>query len=186
MASLRNLGIVILRARGDRNIAAALRHNARDAIRLLPLLGITSPWTRHPGTCRGSAGSRHPGPARTIRINPMGPSRPRPVASTRSGRSRQGSTSSGTPCRQTHGQQATRSQPRPLDRWRRPGPRRLPGGGMLQTGADLVMGHSRPRVPTDRLRCSRTASAIRATLPTSTRACFSNRCGVGRVWPVAR
>ena len=61
MASLRNLAIVILRARGDRNIAAALRHNARDAIRLLPLLGITSPWTRHPGTCRGSAGSRHPG-----------------------------------------------------------------------------------------------------------------------------
>jgi hypothetical protein len=48
MASLRNLAIVILRARGDRNIAAALRHNARDAIRLLPLLGITSPWTRHP------------------------------------------------------------------------------------------------------------------------------------------
>jgi hypothetical protein len=48
-----------------------------------------------------------------IRINPMGPSRPRPVAPTRSGRSRQGSTSSGTPCRQTHGQQATRSQPRP-------------------------------------------------------------------------
>jgi predicted transposase YbfD/YdcC len=43
MASLRNLAIGILHARGDRNIAAALRRNARDATRLLPLLGITSP-----------------------------------------------------------------------------------------------------------------------------------------------
>ena len=43
MASLRNLAIGILRARGDRNIAAALRHNARDATRVLPLLGITTP-----------------------------------------------------------------------------------------------------------------------------------------------
>jgi predicted transposase YbfD/YdcC len=43
MASLRNLAIGILRLRGDRNIAAALRRNARDATRLLPLLGITSP-----------------------------------------------------------------------------------------------------------------------------------------------
>jgi predicted transposase YbfD/YdcC len=43
MASLRNLAIGILRARGHRNIAAALRRNARDATRLLPLLGITSP-----------------------------------------------------------------------------------------------------------------------------------------------
>jgi predicted transposase YbfD/YdcC len=43
MASLSNLAIGILRARGDRNIAAALRRNARDATRLLPLLGITSP-----------------------------------------------------------------------------------------------------------------------------------------------
>jgi predicted transposase YbfD/YdcC len=43
MASLRNLAIGILRARGDRNIAAALRRNARDATRVLPLLGITSP-----------------------------------------------------------------------------------------------------------------------------------------------
>jgi predicted transposase YbfD/YdcC len=42
MASLRNLAIGILRARGDRNLAAALRRNARDATRLLPLLGITS------------------------------------------------------------------------------------------------------------------------------------------------
>jgi len=43
---LRNLAIGILRARGHRNIAniaAALRRNARDATRVLPLLGITSP-----------------------------------------------------------------------------------------------------------------------------------------------
>jgi hypothetical protein len=32
----------ILRARGHRNIAAALRRNARDATRVLPLLAITS------------------------------------------------------------------------------------------------------------------------------------------------
>jgi hypothetical protein len=43
MASLRNLAIGILRARGHRNIAAALRRNARDAARVLPLLGIISP-----------------------------------------------------------------------------------------------------------------------------------------------
>jgi predicted transposase YbfD/YdcC len=44
MASLRNLAIGILRAQGHRNIAAALRrNNARDATRVLPLLGITSP-----------------------------------------------------------------------------------------------------------------------------------------------
>src|SRR5262245_57279248 len=33
----------ILRAHGHRNIAAALRYNARDATRVLPLLGIASP-----------------------------------------------------------------------------------------------------------------------------------------------
>jgi hypothetical protein len=43
MASLRNLAIGVLRARGHRNLAAALRRNARDATRVLPLLGITSP-----------------------------------------------------------------------------------------------------------------------------------------------
>jgi predicted transposase YbfD/YdcC len=43
MASLRNLAIGILCLHGHRNIAAALRRNARDATRLLPLLGITSP-----------------------------------------------------------------------------------------------------------------------------------------------
>jgi predicted transposase YbfD/YdcC len=43
MASLRNLAIAILRLHGDRNLAAALRRNARDATRVLPLLGLTSP-----------------------------------------------------------------------------------------------------------------------------------------------
>ena len=43
MASLRNLAIGILHAHGHRNIAAALRRNGRDATRVLPLLGITSP-----------------------------------------------------------------------------------------------------------------------------------------------
>jgi hypothetical protein len=43
MASLRNLAIGILRARGDRNTAAALRRNGCDATRVLPLLGSTSP-----------------------------------------------------------------------------------------------------------------------------------------------
>jgi predicted transposase YbfD/YdcC len=43
MASLRNPAIGILRLHGWRNIAAALRRNARDATRLLVLLAITSP-----------------------------------------------------------------------------------------------------------------------------------------------
>jgi hypothetical protein len=43
MASLHNLAIGIVRAHGHRNIAPALRRNARDATRVLPLLGITSP-----------------------------------------------------------------------------------------------------------------------------------------------
>jgi hypothetical protein len=43
MASLRNLAIGILRSRGHRNLAAALRRNARDATRPLALLGITGP-----------------------------------------------------------------------------------------------------------------------------------------------
>jgi predicted transposase YbfD/YdcC len=43
MASLRNLAIGILRAGGHRNLAAARRYYARDATRVLPLLGITSP-----------------------------------------------------------------------------------------------------------------------------------------------
>jgi hypothetical protein len=43
MASLRNVAIGILHAHGDRNIAAALRRNDRNATRVLPLLGITSP-----------------------------------------------------------------------------------------------------------------------------------------------
>jgi hypothetical protein len=43
MASLRSLAIATLRAHGHRNIAAALRYHARDATRVLLLLGITSP-----------------------------------------------------------------------------------------------------------------------------------------------
>jgi predicted transposase YbfD/YdcC len=43
MASLRNLAIGVLHAHGHRNLAAARRRNARDATRVLPLLGITSP-----------------------------------------------------------------------------------------------------------------------------------------------
>ena len=42
MASLRNLAVGILHAHGCRNVAAALRRNAHDATRVLPLLGITS------------------------------------------------------------------------------------------------------------------------------------------------
>jgi hypothetical protein len=42
MASLGNLAIGILHARGDHSIAAAPRRNARDAARVLPLLGVTS------------------------------------------------------------------------------------------------------------------------------------------------
>ena len=50
MDSLRNLAIGILHARGCRNIAAGLRRNARDATRVLPLLGITRPCTTHSRT----------------------------------------------------------------------------------------------------------------------------------------
>jgi hypothetical protein len=46
MASLRNLAIGILRARGHRNFVAALRRNARDAARPLVLLGITQPMSQ--------------------------------------------------------------------------------------------------------------------------------------------
>jgi hypothetical protein len=37
-----NLAIGALRQHGHRNIAAAVRRNARDPTRVLPLLGITS------------------------------------------------------------------------------------------------------------------------------------------------
>jgi hypothetical protein len=43
MASLRNLAIGILRRHGHRNIAAALRYDARHTTRIPPPLGITSP-----------------------------------------------------------------------------------------------------------------------------------------------
>jgi hypothetical protein len=52
MASLRNLAIGILRAHGDCNIAAALRRNARDPARVLPLLGVTSRETERPARSR--------------------------------------------------------------------------------------------------------------------------------------
>jgi len=42
MATLRNLAIGILRLCGHTSIAAALRHNARNAIRVLGFLGITA------------------------------------------------------------------------------------------------------------------------------------------------
>jgi hypothetical protein len=41
MASMRNLVIGILRLASATNIAAALRHHARDATRPLAVLGIT-------------------------------------------------------------------------------------------------------------------------------------------------
>ncbi|MET7686021.1 ISAs1 family transposase, partial [Streptomyces sp. NPDC005423] len=40
MATCRNLAIGALRLAGSTNIAADLRHNARDANRLLTLLGL--------------------------------------------------------------------------------------------------------------------------------------------------
>jgi hypothetical protein len=40
MATLRNLAISLHRINGATNIAAALRHHARDALRLLQLLKI--------------------------------------------------------------------------------------------------------------------------------------------------
>jgi hypothetical protein len=43
MTSLRNLAIGVLWRHGHRDIAAAPRRNARDATRVLPLLGTTSP-----------------------------------------------------------------------------------------------------------------------------------------------
>jgi hypothetical protein len=55
MASLRNLAVGILHAAGHRNIAAALRRNARDATRVLPLLGITSLGPVMPAPCRDAA-----------------------------------------------------------------------------------------------------------------------------------
>ncbi|MFD5064469.1 hypothetical protein [Streptomyces sp. NPDC058394] len=41
MATWRNLAIGALRLAGKSSIAAGLRHNARDASRPLPLLGLT-------------------------------------------------------------------------------------------------------------------------------------------------
>jgi hypothetical protein len=41
MASLRNLAIGSLKLEGARNIAAACRYHARDATRVLAVLGLT-------------------------------------------------------------------------------------------------------------------------------------------------
>src|SRR5215217_4379120 len=73
MASLRNLAIGVLRLRGHRNIAAALRRNARDPTRLLPLLGVISHEPDPPAGCRG--------PARPPRPRPRGVRKQAPLAS---------------------------------------------------------------------------------------------------------
>ena len=65
MASLRNLAIGILRAYGHRNIAAALRRNARDATRLLPSLPH-NPVDRHSGALPSPSGNT-PGGLRKVR-----------------------------------------------------------------------------------------------------------------------
>jgi predicted transposase YbfD/YdcC len=57
MTSLRNLAIGILYAHGARNIAAALRRNARDTTRVLPLLGLTSHETGTRALCRDPGSS---------------------------------------------------------------------------------------------------------------------------------
>ena len=46
MATLRNLGIAILRPGGYPSIAAACRYHARDATRVLATLGISQPGLR--------------------------------------------------------------------------------------------------------------------------------------------
>jgi hypothetical protein len=55
MASLRNLAIGVLRLRGHRNIAAALRRNARDPTRLLPCWAPPARKTVNPAACRRPA-----------------------------------------------------------------------------------------------------------------------------------
>ena len=53
MTSLPSLAISIMRRHGRRNIAAALRNNARDATRVLPLLGSQAHESDIPALCRG-------------------------------------------------------------------------------------------------------------------------------------
>jgi hypothetical protein len=43
MAALRNLGIGILKLAGHASVAAACRHHARDATRILATLGLSPP-----------------------------------------------------------------------------------------------------------------------------------------------
>jgi len=62
MASLRNLAIGILRARGQGNTAAALRRNARDAARVLPCWASQArePDTPSAGRARQRQSQRRP------------------------------------------------------------------------------------------------------------------------------
>ena len=67
--------IAILRLRGWRNIAAALCRNARDATRVLPLLGITSPWNGTISTLAAAPLGRliNDHPTRRVRVASMCP-----------------------------------------------------------------------------------------------------------------
>jgi hypothetical protein len=77
MASLRNLAIGILRWHGHRNIAAALRRNARDATRPLALLGITAHEAATPARYRGAGMTADPSNGRiTIRSRTSSPASP--------------------------------------------------------------------------------------------------------------
>ena len=93
MACLRNLVIGVLGRAGPVNLAAALRHHARDPARSLATLGITSdeygqyvrtqkPWV--PPTNDMAPGGRLRGHAERRRSGPV-PSRPSPPALTTGG-----------------------------------------------------------------------------------------------------
>jgi hypothetical protein len=60
MATLRNLVIGVLSRAGPVNLAAALRHHARDPARPLATLGITPGATTHEQTSRENAGALTP------------------------------------------------------------------------------------------------------------------------------
>ena len=59
MATLRNLVIGMLSRAGPVNLAAALRHHARDPARPLATLGIT-PGSNHPSPERRSPATQSP------------------------------------------------------------------------------------------------------------------------------
>jgi len=56
MATLRNLAIGILKPAGHASIAAACRHHARDATRVLATLGLSPAGTKQPSP--GPAGKQ--------------------------------------------------------------------------------------------------------------------------------